>query len=156
MILTLRFALLPNNWGFAGLPSTKTIRHFFNYSCQAFDRTSNKMGSLFFFGVASVTFRQRIAGSIIQDGRRLRSGRHAFCITYIIISLRKCMVYLWFILRRNRTIPKHYLSPHCVNARYIFGLFCYGMVQFPNTIFRLANQYVVYRYICIQYSISFA
>ena len=37
------------------------------------------------------------------------------------------------------------------NARQIFGLFCHGMVQFPNTIFRLANQYVVYRYICIQY-----
>ena len=79
-----------------------------------------------FFGVASGTFHQRIAGSIIQDGRRLRSGRQAFCIFYIIISLRKCMVYLWFILLRNGTIPKHYLS-------------------------RLANQYVVYRYICILY-----
>ena len=72
--------------------------------------------SFIFFGVASVTFHQRIAGSIIQDGRRLKSGRQAFCIIYIIISLRKCMVCLWFILLRNRTIPKHYLSPHCVNA----------------------------------------
>ena len=26
---------------------------------------------------------------------------------------------------------------HCVNAWYICGLFCYGIVQFPNTIFRL-------------------
>ncbi len=37
-------------------------------------------GQPFFFGVASVTFHQRIAGSIIQDGRRLRSGRQAICI----------------------------------------------------------------------------
>ena len=88
------------------------------YSCQAFGRTSNKMGSLFFlffflffFNVASVTFHQGIAGSIIQDGRRLRSGRQAICIIYIIISLRKCMVYLRFILLR--------------------------IVLFPNTIFRL-------------------
>ena len=106
---------------------------------------------LFFSGVANVTFHQRIVGSIIQDGRRLRSERQVICIIYIIISLRKCMVYLWFILLRNRTIPQHYLSPHCVNAWLVFGLFCYGMVQFPNTIFCLANQSVVYRYICIQY-----
>ena len=39
------------------------------------------------------------------------SGRQAICIIYIIISLRKGMLYLWFILLRNRTIPKHYLSP---------------------------------------------
>ncbi len=77
----------------------------------------------------------RIAGSIVQDGRRLRSGRQAFCIIYLIISLRngifmvysatesyysqtlsfaslhKCMVDFWFILLRNGTIPQHYLSP---------------------------------------------
>ena len=95
---------------------------------QAFGRTSNKMGSLFFlffFGVASVTFHQRIAGSIIQDGRRLRSGRLAICIIYIIISLRKCMVYLWFILLRNGTVSKHYLSPReSVRSIYVFNIIC--------------------------------
>ena len=71
------------------------IYHFFYY---------------FFFNVASVTFHQGIAGSIIQDGRRLRSGRQAICIIYIIISLRKCMVYLRFILLRNRTIRTIYIT----------------------------------------------
>ncbi len=70
----------------------------------------------FFFQCRSVIFHQGIAGSIIQDGSRLRSGRQAICIIYIIVSLRKCMVYLRFILLRNRTFPKHYLSPHCLNA----------------------------------------
>ena len=49
-----------------------------------------------------VTFHQRIAGSIIQDGRRLRSERQAICIIYIVISLRKCMVQTCQVSRSHR------------------------------------------------------
>ncbi len=37
----------------------------------------------FFFGVASVTYHQRIAGSIIQEPLCRRSGRQPICIIYI-------------------------------------------------------------------------
>ena len=90
-------------------------------------------------------FNQRIAGSIIQDGRRLRSGAR-LSVLFTVCST----IFMICSAIRNRTIPKHDLSPHCLNAWQIFGLFCYGMVQFPNTIFRHANQCVVY-----MYSISF-
>ena len=85
-----------------------------------------------FFGVANVTFHQRMERApgylyylfnyfIIFMVYSARESYNSQTLSFA--SLRKCMVDLWFILLRNRAIPQ------CS--------------------FHLANQYIVYRYMCI-------